>query len=148
MGPLRNGYAFAKLGLYVVHFHPNYGAAADGPALSQGDRLEMGDGPTGEAIIAVVLDTNAGFGEAGQRLAKVMIEGTGQECFISLPPDEPTFGGNTSSCVVSRSPRPIFHLLRTADLERAEDPNLRARNEGQVARVGEAAVEAMIRQCG
>lgn len=145
VGPLADGYVFADQDLYVVPFHPSYGVFPD-VTITRGDRIELGRNPDDSVVVGEVLDAHAGFGEAGQPLARVRVSGTGQECLICLPgppeQDEPTN-------LVSRAPRPTLHLLRTWDLQRAEDPGLRARNRLRLQELGgAAAVEALIRQCG
>ncbi|CAK0799815.1 unnamed protein product [Prorocentrum cordatum] len=76
---LASGYVFASLELYIPAPGGDAGAR---PQLAAGDRLQLGEGPSGVPVLATVLDPSAGFGEGGQRLARVQVDGRG-ETFIS-----------------------------------------------------------------
>lgn len=137
---LANGYLLASHDLYVVPFHPRFGE--HGPAVIVGDVIELGGGPAGASVRATVVDAMAGFGEMGQQLAKVEVDGGGEH-FISLPAE-----GDPLANITSRAPRPTLHLLRIDDLERADDPNLRERNQQRTRALGIAGAEALLRRCG
>ncbi|CAJ1348276.1 unnamed protein product [Effrenium voratum] len=127
---LSNGYHFAKQDLYIVAFHPNYGRM-----------LELGESVEVAGQVATVLNTNAGFSARGQILAKVGLA-SGEETFIELPPTDP------GECLVSTAPRPVLHLLRTRDLEEANDTDIRRRNGATIKDIGEDAIRKAIRLCG
>eukprot|EP00929_Paragymnodinium_shiwhaense_P082592 TRINITY_DN43597_c0_g1_i2.p1 TRINITY_DN43597_c0_g1~~TRINITY_DN43597_c0_g1_i2.p1 ORF type:complete len:289 (+),score=56.66 TRINITY_DN43597_c0_g1_i2:234-1100(+) len=140
-GPLRNGYIFKDQDLYIAPFHPFYGSGC--PSVEAGDTIELSsaDGP----MQATVLDPNCGFGEARERLAKVKLE-TGEETFICLPSD-PSDGEETDA-IPSRAPRPLLHLLRSGDLDRAEDPGLLDRNRRRARDLGTTGIDELMRRCG
>ncbi|CAE7574127.1 unnamed protein product [Symbiodinium natans] len=132
---LANGYIYAEQDLYIVYFHPSYGQGTAEP-LREGDVVDLG----GDA--ATVLDTAAGFGASGQPLAKVSLA-SGEESFIELPvpPDH-------TEQIVSCAPRPALHLLRTRDLEEANDAEIHRRNTDTIATVGEERIRNKIERCG
>lgn len=50
--------------------------------------------------------------------------------------------------LVSKAPRPLLHLLRTRDLEEANDAEIHVRNGRSIRELGEEQVLAAIRSCG
>jgi len=135
---LANGYAMAELDLFVVAFHPKFGSL--GPEPSEGETIELGD--SSAPVRGTVVDLNAGFGEQGQRLARVQISGGG-ETYICLPP-----APDPLSTMASRAPRPTLHLLRVCDLDQADDPDLQSRNRQRAKELGAQAAEAILQACG
>jgi len=130
---LSKGYIFAEQDLYIVCFHPRYGEGSDG--VEDGDEIDLG------GVAATVLDSAAGFGASGQPLAKVAMA-SGEEAFIELPtPIDET------EELVSTAPRPALHLLRTRDLEEANDAEIHRRNTDTIADLGALVVRERIRQC-
>lgn len=144
---LRNGYALAEQNLYIVPFHPRHGEV--GPELRDGDRIELGEGPDGVAVFALVLDAAAGYGDQGQPLALVR-DDEGDEFHVALPPRPGGEGGagGAAEAAASRAPRPTLHLLRVADLDRAEDDGVRARNRRRAEAMGPEKLEELLESCG
>mmetsp|Transcript_122496 Transcript_122496/g.346394 ORF Transcript_122496/g.346394 Transcript_122496/m.346394 type:complete len:343 (+) Transcript_122496:26-1054(+) len=140
---LKGGYVFADKDLYIAPFHPRFGDL--GPEIATGDRIDLGTGPDGKPACGTVVDAEAGFGEAGQRLAKVRMDGAGEECFICLPPRPDT---DPVASLASRAPRPALHLLRIGDLDRAEDAGLLDRNRRRARELGEEGVSELLQRCG
>lgn len=135
---LANGYAMAEQELFIVAFHPNFGSRGREP--KEGDTIELGDNNT--PVRATLVDLNAGFGEQGQRLARVKIQGGG-ETYICLPPAPDPLGS-----IASRAPRPTLHLLRVCDLDQANDPDLQHRNRQRARELGAQGAEALLQACG
>lgn len=138
---LEEGYAFGEQELFVVAFHPAFGETSL-QDLKDGDMIDLGTEDDGSPIRGRVLEAHAGFTDEGQQLAKVQV-GDGEECFIRVPAVI-----SEAERMVSKAPRPAFHLLRVSDLDRAEDAGLRERNRQTVTQIGPQQMEEMIKSCG
>jgi len=126
---LANGYALAARGIYVVPFHPCHGGHVEGEA------VELAD--------------------AGAARASIPDGGGGRELLVGSPPAAGPSAAAAAeaaaeaSALASRAPRPVLHLLRTIDLERAcEDPGLRERNRRTAEALGVEGAARLLLRCG
>jgi len=157
---LKEGNLFAQeFGLKVVAFHPGYDVY--GMGVNAGDRVAVA-GPDGEAVTGTVLDAAGGLHpDDGEELLDVRFD-DGEEYLVRYSSMIGVIGGDggtgDAANLVSRAPRPTFHLLRVEDLDRASTmgdmgsgPEVMAvleRNERRAAELGIEGVEEILRRCG
>lgn len=119
---LDGGFAMAEpMGVKVVPFHPHFAMARAPPRM--GDTIFV-PGPDGQNARALVVDPDVGKDEAGEFCMAVEFE-TGEQglirhaCMMAKSSEEST-DQDLEDNFTSRAPRPVLHLLRIPDLERAE----------------------------
>jgi len=119
---LDGGFAMAEpMGVKVVPFHPHFAMARAPPKM--GDTIFV-PGPDGQNARALVVDPDVGKDEAGEFCMAVEFE-TGEQglirhaCMMAKSSEEST-DQDLADNFTSRAPRPVLHLLRIPDLERAE----------------------------
>lgn len=166
---LEDGYRFADdLNLRVVAYHPRY--ALYGMSVSEGDRVIIQD-PDGTQLSATVLSEAAGLDAEGEDLLEVKLDDTEDEAggvwlvrysaiVDVLDEDRDTQQDASAYCTnyVFRAPRPLLHLLRGQDLERAGEagekghgPEIQAvveRNERMVRDIGADGMTKFLQRCG
>eukprot|EP00930_Biecheleria_cincta_P073139 TRINITY_DN60458_c0_g1_i1.p1 TRINITY_DN60458_c0_g1~~TRINITY_DN60458_c0_g1_i1.p1 ORF type:complete len:400 (-),score=54.69 TRINITY_DN60458_c0_g1_i1:82-1212(-) len=183
------GFALAEnFGVKVSPFHPQYSLATDAPRLKLGDFLHV-PGPDGEDITAQVLDPHVGVDSAGEPCMAVRWEG-GDEGLLrhaallakprtSALAEQHTEGkeneeqeedeGDVCRNFTSRAPRPVLHILRVGDLDRADaeaaamgrtasgdeagmednpTQEILDRNERLISKLGSDRLRAMLERCG
>lgn len=151
---LDNGFALAEdFGVKVVPFHPSYTLKLE-PAIRVGESISIPT-PDGHELRGKVLDEYIGPDESGETCFLVMLE-DGKEVSIRHAAIMGGTLGEGDSCkdLASRAPRPLLHLLRTGDLDRAVDEaggnteELLERNECRSLALGEAGLEELLARCG
>lgn len=154
---LDSGFALVDaFGIKVVPFHPAY-ALGSTPGVKAGDVVSL-PGPDGSEARCKVLAEFAGTDEAGESCMAVRFEGSGEEGLVRhtallarrLRPGE----RGEDSDLASRSPRPLLHLLRVGDLDRAlaeaggDTTELLKRNEKRAQELGSGGVDKLLAECG
>ncbi|CAE7609716.1 unnamed protein product [Symbiodinium natans] len=133
---LDGGFAMAEpMGVKVVPFHPTFALARTPP--KNGDTIYV-PGPDGQNAKALVMDQDVGKDEAGEFCMAVQFE-TGEQglirhaCVMAKASEDCT-DQDLSDNFTSRAPRPVLHLLRIPDLEKAErESNQRGDSTGSTA---------------
>jgi len=179
---LQNGYALMdEFSLKVVAFHPEFVHLS--LRIQRGDTVAVA-GPDGITIVCEVSDAAAGGDEQGEEQVAVLLPrggllgGTAEEEWLvsrtailrvvqrhgGAPPDEADLwcrssGQGELSDFCMRAPRPVLHLLRLADLDRAAGSGVAKfngstseatmqRNRRMVREFGERHLRELLQRCG
>jgi len=149
-----------EFGLKVVAFHPKY--ALYGLGVEAGDRVAVAGEEDEEVLYGTVLDEEAGLHpDDAEELLEVRFDG-GEEFLVRYSSILEVVGGDgdcgDTANLVSRAPRPTFHLLRLEDLEQAGHrgrlglgPDVGAvleRNERRAAELGSRGMDELLSRCG
>eukprot|EP00930_Biecheleria_cincta_P027580 TRINITY_DN19348_c0_g1_i1.p1 TRINITY_DN19348_c0_g1~~TRINITY_DN19348_c0_g1_i1.p1 ORF type:complete len:203 (+),score=38.92 TRINITY_DN19348_c0_g1_i1:475-1083(+) len=156
-----------ELGVKVVAFHPRY--SRFGLSVGAGDRIAVSESD-GTMALGTVLEEEAGIHpDDGEELVDVRFD-DGQEYLVRYSEiaakmlmqedgtEKPGDDGSADAAnLVSRSPRPLLHLLRMEDLERAglasqagAGPEIAAvleRNSVRAAKLGLEGMDDLLERC-
>eukprot|EP00929_Paragymnodinium_shiwhaense_P107188 TRINITY_DN73253_c0_g1_i2.p1 TRINITY_DN73253_c0_g1~~TRINITY_DN73253_c0_g1_i2.p1 ORF type:complete len:347 (-),score=69.76 TRINITY_DN73253_c0_g1_i2:325-1365(-) len=169
---LQNGYALCDLyDMKIVAFHPKFRRRS--LKVRPGDKVSLA-GPDGITVIATVLpEEDWEQGDCEEQSVAVATEDgeefdVGVSMILRVYPADAGHSSNSAATeqddasladegsLVMRAPRPVLHLLRLADLDRAsdvkggEDPakKVMRRNKQKVRELGELAIGELLNECG
>lgn len=160
---LHNGYALSDaFDVKVVAFHPNFRKRE--LVFEEGDTVTIA-GPDGITIVGTISELDAGVDDEGQKLSAIELD-DGEEWLVGrssilrvvqtknkrndiMHLEMP---GDPASLVMS-APRPILHLLRLQDLDRAGEVEgaeaaVMDRNREHAQKLGDKQYQELIRSCG
>lgn len=154
---LDNGFALGdEYGVKVVPFHPQYALESD-LKYKVGDRVII-PGADGNAAVGHVLNLFAGIDDVEESCFTVLLE-SGQEAtvrhaaMLARAPSAPADEDDVLN-VSSRAPRPVLHLLRMDDMDKAlkdaggSTEAVLDRNEFKLLQLGSRGAARMMRKYG